>query len=272
MSTGLVLAWIFAALIEIVVPIIAAIWFGRKYHVKVAPFLYGAAIFIVFQLLLRIPIVQLVGAQVSPYLAGRIGLQVVYLAVLAFTAALFETGGRWLGYRYLFGKLQKDWANGVAYGLGHGGIESALLVGLSAVSNLVVALVVGAMGAETLSALDPTVAAQLTSVPQILTDAGVVAPLLGALERMLTIPFHVAMSLLVLLSFTRGESKWFWLAMAAHTFVDFTAPGLSAFGILPAWGVELYIAIFTALSIVLVLKLKGEGDTEPISIGEPESI
>jgi len=272
MSTGLVGAWIFAALVEIVVPILVAIWFGHKYHVKVAPFLYGAAVFIVFQMILRVPLVQILSAQISPHLVGRIGLQVVYLAVLAFTAALVETGGRWLGYRFVFGKLQKNWANGVAYGLGHGTAESALLVGLNAVSNLVVALAVGAMGTEALAALDPTVAAQLASVPQALTDAGVIAPLLGALERMLTIPFHVAMSLLVLLSFTRGQSKWFWLAMAAHTFVDFTAPCLSAFTTLPSWGIELYIAIFTALSVFLILKLKGEGDTEPIPIEAPQSI
>ena len=53
-----------------------------------------------------------------------------YLIFLGFTAGLFESVGRWVGYKWWFrNSLPYDWAHGVAFGIGHGGIEAVALVG-----------------------------------------------------------------------------------------------------------------------------------------------
>jgi hypothetical protein len=50
-------------------------------------------------------------------------------------------------------------------------------------------------------------------------------PLLGAWERLWTIPLHVALSVLVLQVFLRGSLRWLGLAILAHTLVDLLAAG-----------------------------------------------
>ena len=55
---------------------------------------------------------------------------------MAFSAGLFESVGRWAGYRWLFPpRLPYDWKHAVAYGIGHGGFESAIFVGAMSLLN-----------------------------------------------------------------------------------------------------------------------------------------
>src|SRR5512135_27806 len=64
-----------------------------------------------------------------------------WLVILALTAGIFEEVGRYLGYRIFMRREEKTWNKGVMYGLGHGGLESAVLIGgllLLSVINLAV--------------------------------------------------------------------------------------------------------------------------------------
>ncbi len=248
MSVLFFAAWGLAALLEILGPAALAVWFARRYRVGVQPFLFGAAVFIVFQMLTRVPLVQAVAPLIGPRLLGNVPLQVTYLLVLASTAGLVESVGRWLGYRYLFrDRLPYDWENGVAYGLGHGGIESAALVGLSQLDLLGhraaddgrgAGQAVGAAARRgDLAAGHPP--QQIARTPWYLT-------LVGAYERAMTIPFHVAMSLVVLRCFTRGERRWLWVAVGLHALVDFTAPGMLSLLGWPVWVVEGYLTLWAA--------------------------
>ena len=65
-----------------------------------------------------------------PLEAADSALSYAFLAFSALTAGLFEETGRWLGYRFLI-KKERSWRVGVMYGLGHGGIESILLIGIN---------------------------------------------------------------------------------------------------------------------------------------------
>lgn len=248
MSVLFFAAWGLAALLEILGPAALAVWFARRYRVGVQPFLFGAAVFIVFQMLTRVPVVQAVAPLIGPRLLGNVPLQVTYLLVLASTAGLVESVGRWLGYRYLFrGRLPYDWENGVAYGLGHGGIESAALVGLSQLTSLGIVLLTMAVGLDRLSALLPAeVTSQLGILPQQIARTPWYLTLVGAYERAMTIPFHVAMSLVVLRCFTRGERRWLWVAVGLHALVDFTAPGMLSLLGWPVWVVEGYLTLWAA--------------------------
>lgn len=49
---------------------------------------------------------------------------------------------------------------------------------------------------------------------------------MGAWERVWSIAFHVAMSVVVLQVFRRGSMRWLYLAIAAHALVDFVATGV----------------------------------------------
>jgi uncharacterized membrane protein YhfC len=99
-----------------------------------------------------------------------------------------------------------------------------LLVGgltvLGLINLLVLPSVIGTLPAEQRATVEQQLAA-VAAQPDWL-------PLLGAWERLWSIAFHVAMSVVVLQVFRRGL-VWLWLAIAAHTLVDFVAVGLPSF-------------------------------------------
>ncbi|MBO9320963.1 MAG: YhfC family intramembrane metalloprotease, partial [Roseiflexus sp.] len=77
-------------------------------------------------------------------------------------------------------------------------------------------------------------------------------PLAGAWERLWTLPVHVALSVMVLQVFRRGQMWWLWLAIAMHTLVN-----LIAVGIAPALALQGTAAILIPEVIVMLAGLAG---------------
>jgi len=110
---------------------------GRKASVKSV--LVGGLIFFFFQGVTRIPLLQ-VFSKTEGYKA--ISSNVWVLAIfLGLSAALFEEFGRLFGFKVLL-KDRLDWKNGVAFGIGHGGVEAILLVGFSNINNIIYKLII----------------------------------------------------------------------------------------------------------------------------------
>src|SRR5262245_54308121 len=97
------------------------------------------------------------------------------------------------------------------YGLGHGGLESMLLVaGLTLVgliNLLILPSVIGTIQPEQRGLVEQQLAAVLEQPDWL--------PLVGAWERLWSIAFHVALSVVVLQVFRRGIG-WLWLAVLVH--------------------------------------------------------
>lgn len=263
MQTSVVIAWTIAVLVEIAFPVVLASWFWQRYRVKGRVFFYGALIFFLFQIVARIPLVGLLNRSLAPYVQDSQTLTLLYLAGLGLTAGLFESVGRWAGYKWLFRQgIPHDWQNGVAYGIGHGGIESALLVGLGSALSLVQAVIITGMSVAQLQETFPVEGIQqvLDAREQFMSMSWGL-PLWGAVERLFTLPFHIAMSLIVLLVFVRGQTRWLWVAVALHALVDFTTPAMVQFLSLPTWAIELWIGLWGAMGLWLVLKLKPSLET-----------
>ena len=101
-------------------------------------FFSGALAFIVSQLLIRIPILQLLVPRYAWY--GALQLYPwLYGLFLGLTAGLAEETARLAAIR-LFLKEQTGKEYGLAFGLGHGGIEAMLLVGPVFFSGLALTL------------------------------------------------------------------------------------------------------------------------------------
>jgi uncharacterized membrane protein YhfC len=100
----------------------------------------------------------------------------------------------------------------IMYGIGHGGLESVLISGLSLLVTLVVVLRSNA-GAILSPAFQQTVAA---------VGAGDVPTLLaGGIERIIAIALHIALSVLVFQAVKRPGCVWLYpLAILLHAAVD----------------------------------------------------
>lgn len=208
------------------VPIAGLVLLMRKRRGAGKAFALGAAAFVVSQLLIRIPVLQLV----LPNFGWFAVMQLYpwrYGLFLGLTAGLAEETARWIAARYLL-KGKDTMEHGLAFGLGHGGIEAMLLVGLNMIAGVVMAL---AGQAELLGA----------------TGASV---LVSGAERLSAMAFHVGASLLVMYGVRTGRSTLYWaLAVILHGVLDAAVvilPAVFGVGVL---GIELWAAALGGLTL-----------------------
>ncbi len=248
MNFALLGAYGAAVAFDILFPLLVAFVIWRRLRVAWRFFWFGALVFFVTQILIRIPLTQ--GAQflLREPLQGSQTFLYFWFAVLALTAGIFEEGGRWLGYRWL---VKKDftWAKGLMYGAGHGGLESMLLVGGLALLGLVNVIVISTTNFSQMN-LPPDQLAQIEMARRQIAALEWWMPLLGAYERFITLFFQIAMSILVLQVFVRGSLKWLWLAIALHAGIDFAAI-LLARALAPVW-VEAALTLSLPLSLFII--------------------
>ncbi len=177
----------------------------------------------------RIPIVLAIQGVLATQLQASRPLLFGWLAALALTAGLAEEIGRYVGYRWLFHE-EKTWSRAVMYGLGHGGLESMVLVAGLTLLGLINLVALSAVDLAALTDRQRELAHQQLAAVAAQPDW---LPLVGAWERLWTLPVHVALSVMVVQVFRRGQIWWLWLALATHTLVNLLVAGVA-----PAFGLQ----------------------------------
>ena len=247
-----------AAAISIFFPIVLLIvWKKRNKGVRLAPFFMGAAIFIVFALLLELICLQIVLRSESPLSAFINGHTWAFVLYGALAAGVFEETGRLVAFRIIM-KKSKGKENAVTYGIGHGGVESIFVVGVSMISSMMLVSVVHAMGGvENYAALVPAESQDIIkeSLNTLLASPPYVF-LLAGVERISTVIFHIALSVLVFFAANR-PGKWhlFPLAVLIHAFLDVFAVMYQRGVIKSLIFMELLIAAITAATVYFAYRI-----------------
>ena len=230
-STGAIIGIVVTLIVTLIGPIVAMIVYGVKNKGMGVwkAWLLGAAGFFVLQVLIRLPILSVLG--MFPWFQTFAEHQyIVYCLILAVTAALFEVVARFAVAKLLQKKM--NYQQGVAAGLGHGGIEAMILIGMTYVSNLLYAVMINSGAFDAL--YNPTMIsfgqegalnAQLNQIKTALIETPAYAFYLAGYERILCVLFHTAMSLLVCyMVYKQKALLGVGIAFAAHFFVDFVSP------------------------------------------------
>jgi uncharacterized membrane protein YhfC len=225
-SNGWIASGAAAILFDIFYPLALGLYVRRRLSVSWRYFGYGALIFVLFQLISRVPITLALQSLIAPQLQASRAALLAWIVTLSLTAGLFEELGRYVGYRWLMKGEQKTWAKGVMYGIGHGGIESMLLIAGLVALTLIQVLALSRTGLSTLPISAEQRALAERQLAAIAAQPAWV-PLLGAWERLWTIPLHVALSVVVLQIFRRGSLRWLWLAIVAHTLANLLGAGIT---------------------------------------------
>lgn len=218
-----------AAVFVIVYPLALGVIARKKLGVGWKYFWFGALVFLVFQLVTRVPIVvALQDTLLAHLLSTSTAFTWTWLVILAVTAGLCEEVGRYVGYRLFMRHEPKTWSKAIMFGLGHGGLESMVLVGGQLVLTLINVIVLSALNLNTLPAAQrQTVIQQFAAI----NAQPVWLPLLAAWERLWAIPLHVALAVIVLQVFRRQRMIWLFLAILFHALVDFLTLAIpQAFG------------------------------------------
>jgi uncharacterized membrane protein YhfC len=239
-------------LLMILLPVGLGIYLTRRWKTGWRLWFIGAGTFILSQvghipfnwvmglLLNRTPLVQL-----SP--AGQLIFNAVFLGL---SAGLFEELFRYGMFRW-WARDARSWRTGILTGAGHGGIE-AIILGLLV---LYVYLQFVALRGTDLAALFP--ADQLALAREQMTaywSATWYDSLLGAVERLFTIPVQIAFAVIVLQCFTRRQAFWVWLAVGYHALVDATA--VLAVKYAGVYATEAIIGGFSILSVIIIFLLR----------------
>lgn len=213
------------AAVSILLPIVLLIVWMRKTKSKIAPFFAGAFTFILFALVLESICHQFFlvkDSALSRFVNGNIWAYVLYAA---FAAGIFEETGRLIAFKFFTGKSGKK-ETAVTYGIGHGGIESILLVGFSMLSSMILISTLKAMGGvDSYVALVPPESQDLvrTSLMSFYTTPPYMY-LIGSIERVAAIIFHISLSVIMFIAVKRPGKLYFYpLAIILHAFLDIFA-------------------------------------------------
>lgn len=173
----------------------------------------------------------------------------INLAVLSITAGVFEEGARWVVLRR-FARDIRQFNNGVMYGLGHGGLEALLIVGLAAVANIVL-LVGGEQIVARMSGDEAAAAEAMRGQLQTLRDTPAWMPILAVWERVLAMTFHVAAALLVLRGVRDERVALLAYAISLHVVVNAVAIATATRYGLGITEIVLTILTFIPLAIIV---------------------
>ena len=275
MNSILIFTYPFGIFLVLALVIGLGVFLTRKFKLGWRLYWIGGALFIIAQIL-HIPfnffLQQLFVRGFLPLPPDE--YQLIFSAILVgLSAGLFEEITRYVGLRW-WAKDARSWSKGLLFGAGWGGMEAFIFFVVVMLLNYVIFM---ALRTGDLSALlRPEQLAPLQAGLNVFWGVSWYDSLLGALERFLVLPIQMALTIMVLQVFLRGQSRWLWLAIAWHTLVNAVAViSVRQWG---AYATEGILAIFTLLSIGIIFVLRSEEPEEephdiiPEGDAEPEPI
>lgn len=253
-SSGAFIGVLFNLSVSFGIPIAAIIFLAYKKKSAVKPFLIGMLAFFLSQFVLRIPILQIILPQMAWFRNMQNHIW-IYALFLGSTAALFEETARWLAMKY-FMKDKKEFSHGIAFGLGHGGIEAVLIVGITSINNIIYMAAIQNGGYDLLMQSVPQETA--AAIKEQFLSMNFWYASMGGVERISAILFHVAASLFVLKAVKENKMVYYAIAFLLHMFFDFSAVVFSAVFQMNVYLLEAVIMFFAAASFLWALQCWGK--------------
>ena len=261
-STTTILAVLVTLFISLILPVIAYIVYGAKNKGKGvwSAWLLGAAGFFVFQIIIRTPILSVLSL-IPGYVAFVTEHYVLYCLVLAFTAALFEVVGRYIVAKIMRKNLSYE--RSMAAGMGHGGIEAMIIVGMTYINNIVYIVMINTGSFD--SVVEQTAAlgvdtSQLIGIKDSFLSMSSGIFLLAGYERILTMILHVALSMLVCYFVSRKKDiQGIVVCVLIHWMTDFVSPvvnGMATDYLGNAISTSTaYVIIYSFLTVIAVVSI-----------------
>ena len=247
------------AVIWIVVPVvIAVVWKIRKKE-PVTSILVGAAAFLLFAVILEKPIQNVLAFPTAMGLPDHaisrfLSANPVLLALVAgLFPGVFEETGRLVAFKTVL-KNRRNRETSISYGIGHGGFEVLLILGIMYIQYIAYAVMIntGIFGTviEQVVSQAPEQIGNVEAVVNMLTGFSFADLGIAFFERIFAVLFHIGASILVF--YACKSSKRFWLyplAVILHTGMDFIG-ALSIFSVidLSPRGLEGIVAGFGLLT------------------------
>ena len=241
-STASLIGMVLSLILSIGLPIVLLILVKIKLNAKLTSFVIGCATFIVFALMLEPILHSVVLTATGTLLTDNIILYGLYGGL---AAALFEETGRLIAMKF-FMKDSLNKPNALMYGIGHGGIEAILLVGMTYVSNLMTAVMInsGALQAS-VELVDAELRQTTFEQIKVLWELPSWQFYMAGVERLAALILQIALSVLVYKAVAKKNRTYWFIAFGIHFAVDFLTVVITGLGA-PVWIVEAVLLVAVA--------------------------
>ena len=245
----------FGVFLAIVIPVaVSLLWKFRKKE-RFTTILIGAAVFLVFALILEKLIqnvlifptqMMLPDHAASRFINAR---PVLWAFIVGLFPGVFEETGRLVAFKTVL-RRRKNRETSISYGIGHGCFEVMMILGVTYIEYLVFAVMINQGVFQTI--IDQAAAKAPSQVDAIYDMAAQIAGFtavdlgVAVFERIFAVLFHIGASILVFYACKYKKKFWLYpLAILLHTAMDFIA-GLMLAGViqLSTWALEGIFAVF----------------------------
>ena len=245
-------------ILMIAIPVCFFIYWRRRHkeQTKISWLIAGAAGFVISARMLEVGVHYfciLADNPVSRFINGNTAAFVLYGITMA---GIFEECGRHIILKYIL-KKDRTRENAVIYGIGHGGIEILTVLLPAMILYLAIAVMFSQGDTETalktLNITEETAAAALPSVQAAAAfDYAMMA--MNVMERLLAMFIQIGLTVIVYYGVVNAKKLCLPAAILLHMLAD-TFPALYQRGILPLWAVEMWIAFWTLMIMLIAAKL-----------------
>lgn len=242
--------------LSFVLPVVFVILWRIKSKKSVMPSLTGALVLVTFGIILKsVPdlLFLSINSPVSRFIKGNMWIYALYAGLMA---GIFEETGRFVSFK-LFLKRHDYRESAIAYGLGHGGLECMIVLGLSMLQNFTYAQVINAGKMEEVinTFTDESAKEVFRSLQEEIINLSVQECAWAGIERISALVIQVSLSVVVYYAANIEKKKYFLaIAIALHTLVDIFAAFYQQ-GILPLAATEIIIMVFAAAVAVFAYKI-----------------
>jgi uncharacterized membrane protein YhfC len=243
------LAITIAVLITVVFPVGVGFWLNKKYQVPWRIFTYGVMGYLVMQAVVALILSGVNSMVVNGTLVlSEAGLNTLQLVLNIVLAAVLGVVIRWAIVKFFPEKLDTLEA-AFGMGVGYGGAESVMLVGLPLLITFITMLT--HLDYQSPSAgLDPDMVSQLAA----LWEVSPWIPLVGSIERLASLVMHLTVTMLVFRFFLLQKKVYLLAAVGVELAVNGLVVGLSEAGLPYGW-VILVSALLMGGNLYLLWKL-----------------
>lgn len=218
------------ALLAVIIPIVIALIWKFWKREKFTTILVGAATFVLFALIIEKTIQNALVFPTTMGLPDHAASQfinarpILWALVLGLFPGVFEETGRLVAFKTIL-RNRRNRETSISYGIGHGGIEVILVLGINYITYIVYGIMINAglfqgvidqVAAQAPDQVDAMRALADQLAVFSFADLGV-----GMFERVFAFLFHVGASILVFYAARDKGRLWLYpLAILLHTVLD----------------------------------------------------
>jgi len=219
-SIGQLIGLVMQIVFSLIIPIVLIIIWKKKTKASLKPFFLGMTCFFIFVIILE-NILHFFALRPDSFIRDNT-IAYIFYGILA--AGIFEETGRFIYFK-IFNKIVDNKEDSVSFGIGHGGFECIFLLGLTSLSNFLLAITYNFGGIESITfAMPEEQALVVTDLINTLLEVPAYQFYIGIYERIIAIILHISLSILVFFAVKNSSKVYFYpIAIVLHALSDLPA-------------------------------------------------